>query len=214
MLPLVQHPRTVNRIGPLTFSLIVRNHLPAGEAGWPCYGQLMLRNSTLFAIVTPALLLSACGSDNGYPSLARRDAERINDSEAPAAPSLPAQAPADAKLTARLASLVEQGRTAHGRFLSRRGDSERAIAAASGSAVGSESWAVATVALAGLESARSEVLLAMGDLDQIFADEAIKATETNQTANRDAAKTARDQVDGWVLEENQAIERLQARLRR
>ena len=164
-----------------------------------------------FAPVAAALLalcLSACatGKDE-YPSLARRDAERIGSSAPGSKPEstspLPVTPP-NLELSARLDRLVDQARAAHGRFATRRTRAEQVIGG--GAASGSDRWAVATVALAELESARSEAMVALADLDELFAAE--------RTANRDAAQiaAARDQVTAWIGEEDRVLEVLRRRL--
>ena len=144
-----------------------------------------------------ALLLSACatGSDQ-YPSLARRDAERITGSASavettPVAP--PTAVPPNLELAARLERLVDQARSAHARFESRLPRANRA----SGSG-----WAEGAIALAELDSARSEAMVALADLDELFAAE--------KTAGREAAAitAARDQVMAWISQEDRALSAL------
>ncbi|MFA7586532.1 MAG: hypothetical protein WCY11_10135, partial [Novosphingobium sp.] len=103
-------------------------------------------------LVTLGLSVSACASAGDYPSLARRDVERIGNEPAAPPPTVesPPQAPSST-VVARLSTLVEQARAAHGRFLDRRTRAERQVAGGSGAAIGSENWSVAAVALADLE---------------------------------------------------------------
>jgi hypothetical protein len=160
------------------------------------------------------LALSACASTSNYPSLARRPAERITGTAdvvtlAPA-PSIRYPA-ASANLTTRLAQLVDQARTAHQRFAERRGNAERLIAAASGSAVASESWSVASIALADLETARSDTMIALASLDEIYTAEAVQATDNGADVN--AAMTAHSQVEALVAEEDVVLSALRGRLR-
>ena len=153
------------------------------------------------------LFVTACatGKDE-YPSLARRDAERITTSPPAdaATPQPVVVTPPNLELAARLDRLVDQARAAHGRFASRRPRAEQAVGG--GASTGSERWAVATVALAELESARSEAMVALADLDELFAAE--------RTANHDTAQiaAARDQVIAWIGEEDRVLEVLRRRL--
>lgn len=163
-----------------------------------------------------ALALTGCATASDYPSLARRPAERITGSAEVAAPSpapSPPPAPPSPQMAGRLAQLVEQARAAHAKFAARQGEAERLIGAASGSAVGSESWSVATIALADLESRRSEAMVALGELDAIYVGEAVQATETGEPGNADAASAAHAQVNGWLAEEDAVLDRLRGRLR-
>ncbi len=94
------------------------------------------------------------------------------------------------------------------------------VAAGRASAPGSEAWALATVALADLEGARSEAMIALADLDQIYAAEQIGGTETTgsapQAASGDglAIAAARDQVVALVAEEDAVLAALKARSER
>lgn len=176
------------------------------------------------AVVPPAilatLLLSACAARSDYPSLARRPAEesaaRVEGSAEPAPAATPAPVPAappSADFAARLDQLVRQARAAHGRFTERLAPAERAVSAGGDSAVGSEGWAAASVALGGLESARSEAMIALAELDEIYTAEAVAAAESGDSGRRDAASAAHAQVDGWVADEDAVLARLRARVR-
>lgn len=153
------------------------------------------------------LLLSACASSNDqFPSLARRPAERITgiaEAATPLPAPAPTLAPPNLALTARLAGLVEQARSAHGRFQTRV---PRAEQAAGGGSMGSERWAVASVALAELESARSGTMVALADLDELFAAESVAGRDAS------AVNAARDQVIGWVGEEDRVLAELRRRM--
>lgn len=153
------------------------------------------------------LVLPACAADTAnYPSLARRPAERAASNTPTAAPAPVATAP-DAELPARLAALIEQAREADTRFASRRAEAERAVAAGGGAAPGSEAWAVASVALASLESARSDAMIALADLDQLYA--AARIASSGEWATIAAA---RDQVTAWIGEEDRILAALRGRL--
>ena len=186
-----------------------------------------------------AIGLSGCASAGDYPSLARRPAEgsvspdpaicpasrdvlaladdelgsgRVGGSAQPA-PALsipPAPTAPSRDLTTRLAQLVEQARAAHGRFGDRRAAAERAIAAGSGAALGSEAWSTASVALASLETARSDALIALGELDQRFAE--LTTAESANTFDIEAVSAARDQVETIVMEEDAVLAGLRRRL--
>jgi hypothetical protein len=151
------------------------------------------------------LTLAACAADTAdYPSLARRDAERTMDVPQAVPSATPVPLPPGADQTARLAGLVDQARGAHRRFDSRRSKAERAVAA--GGARGSESWGTANVALADLESARSEAMIALADLDQLYAKARIDGADISAIA------AARDQVMGWIGEEDRVLAGLRGRL--
>lgn len=151
--------------------------------------------------------LAACASDTtNYPSLSRRAVERVADTPPPAPAQSPAPAPEDPALRERLAGLTEQARQAHQRFVGERERAERMVAAGSGAAQGSESWAVASVALASLESARSDAMIALADLDQLYAAARIAGSESGRIAS------VRDEISGWIGEEDQVLAALRGRL--
>ena len=161
--------------------------------------------SSVLTAVLAALALSACASDTtNYPSLARRAVERANGA-APPAPA-PVPLPPTPELTARLASLINQAREAHGRFQARRSYAERSASAGSGAARGSEGWAVASIALAELESARSAAMIALADLDQLYAAARVDGSDSTTIA------AARDEVSVWIGDEDRVLAGLRGRL--
>ena len=156
--------------------------------------------------------LAACSADTtSYPSLARRPAERAVDSPAPPSPVPVATAP-DSRLPARLAALVEQAREAHNHFSARRESAERTVASGNGSAPGSDSWATANVALADLESARSEAMIALADLDELFAAARTGSGAPASSGDWATIAAARDQVTALIGEEDRILADLRGRL--
>ena len=158
------------------------------------------------------LSLCACASGGGnYPSLAIRDAERAEgqfDTGEPARLDVP---PVEVDLTggldARLSSLVSAAEDAHAAFTEAQPRAERLVSAAAGSAIGSDSWAAAQVALAELDSARSRAAVPLGDLDALFTAASVAAEDTA------AITAARNRVVALVGEEDAALESLRARVR-
>ncbi|MCW1430436.1 hypothetical protein [Novosphingobium sp. JCM 18896] len=159
--------------------------------------------------------LTACAAATDYPSLERRSAERMTGSARPVTPEAPppAPAPASPQLTTRLTQLVDQARAAHQRFGARRGNAQRLVAAGGSGAPGSEGWSVATVALSDLESARSDAMEALAELDQLFAAESIAAAETGNRQTVDTIAAARDQVTAMIGEEDEVLASLRGRMR-
>lgn len=169
----------------------------------------------LIAAASLALLLTACGGDGGYPSLARRDAEQVTGTAEPApGPTEQAPpAPPSPELSSRLAQLVAKARGAHQRFTGEQGRTERLVAGARGAAVASESWSVATVALASLESARSEAMISLADLDTLNASERIAAAGGGSQSDLAAVTAARNQVIALVAQEDAVLSRLRGAVR-
>ncbi|MBS0474798.1 MAG: hypothetical protein JSR28_06575 [Proteobacteria bacterium] len=175
----------------------------AGRAA--CYGTAM---RSILLLATASLLLAACAKDHGtYPSLARRPVERING-VAPVVTPSPTPAPvASPELVGNLDRLVSQARAADAKFRAETPRTRTLIAAASGAAVASESWSVATVALASLESQRSQAMIALADLDGLYAAEGVKMGDTSAIA------AARDQVIGLVRDEDAVLNELKGGLK-
>ncbi len=136
--------------------------------------------STRCAVTVLALLaLSACNAERSrFPSLAMRPAERAYGTGQPVRPTenlpLTAQLPGGTDLAGRVTGLRDAARAAHSRFLDQHDAALRLAEAARGAAPGTEAWSRATVALAGLASARSEGMVALAELDRLL----IAATET------------------------------------
>ena len=179
----------------------------------------MHRIPALLAPITAASLLTACAAANDYPSLARRPAEtgaaeRPSGSAEPVAPApLPAPpAPPSEELTPRLNQLTGQARAAHQRFTAKRGAAERTVGSAGRAATGSENWSVATVALSDLESSRSDGMIALAELDQLYNDQAIAASQSGDTTVVDAIADQRDLVIALIGEEDEVLARLRGRL--
>lgn len=172
--------------------------------------EAMQRLTSRLSPVLIALMLSGCAADrNIYPSLARRDAERITGTAevVPAEPAPPTPpSPPSPDLTSRLAALSAQANSAHQRFIARESDARRLSATAQGSAVASEPWSVAAVALADLESARSDAMIALADLDALYTAERITGGETGAIA------AARDEVTALVGTEDRILAELYGRL--
>ena len=158
--------------------------------------------------VLSLLGLAACASDNsGYPSLARRDVERAAaaPSPTPGAPASPA--PADPTLAEKLPRSVAAAQEAQRRFAAARGNAERLVSSGAGSSRGSEAWAVASIALAGLETARSEAMIALADLDALYADARI-----NGLGGQSEIEAARAAVSAIIGEQDDVLAALRGRL--
>ena len=175
-------------------------------AAWHAMATGMMRLCLMPIAAAGLLAIAGCASDTvNYPSLARRDVERIKAAPPPAGTPVVAPSP-DASLPARLAGLVADAREAHRRFGEARDRAERAVAAAAGAAVGSDAWATGSIALASLESARSQAMIALADLDALYASARISSSP-----DAPAIAAARDEVSGLVIEEDAIVIDLQRR---
>ena len=157
---------------------------------------------TKLALPAAALMLAGCAGapEGAFPSLAIRDVERVTGTLAPPPVFTPA-APAPATLD-RLAALRADAAEAHARFLAAAPAARASIGAASRAATGSERWARAQVALAGLETIRGQAMIALADLDRIYVDAATSGGALASVA------AARDEVARMVEEEDRLIDSL------
>jgi hypothetical protein len=152
-------------------------------------------------------LLAACATPQGeYPSLNIRPQERASGTlQPPPTPYVPPPTPAP--VLDRLEQLAADAAAAHQAFLAEAPAARSAVAAAGGAAEGSDGWARASVALAGLESARSKAMIALADLDRLMVDAAVEGRELERIV------AVRDRVIAQVDEQNRTIEGLQRSLR-
>ena len=186
----------------------------AGGTGQPCYGSGMAKCNPRLALVfvtSSAFLLGGCADRAGFPSLARRPAEDTYAS-ARAAQSRPAPQPVLSQgLVGRLSALRATAREAHDSFVARQPAAARAVSAAAGAAKGTEAWSVASVAVAGLESARSHLGLPLADIDRLEVEASNRAADGDD-ADFKAVRETRAEVEDLAAHETAAIDSLLGRL--
>lgn len=163
--------------------------------------------------LTAPFALAACAGGGNYPSLAIRDVERVSGTAQAVAPEAePSPAPPLSEdLDQRIARLISQARQAHTRFENRAGSASAAVGAARGARSPSDSWVQAHVALADLQALRSDAVIALADVDELFAEER-NAFPGNLSPTAEALSQTRDQIGAWVEEEDQIIAQLASRL--
>ncbi len=168
----------------------------------------MPRFRSALILALTALSLGACAKDAAsYPSLARRPIERVSGTAPVAVPSQEAQAPADPAAQGKLDSLLAQARKADRAFQAQEARTRTLVGAASGAAVASEAWAVATVALSQLESARSDAVVAMAELDALYAQAVVSGMPAGDIAS------ARNDVQAILTSQGAVIDALKGKLR-
>jgi len=182
----------------------------AGTPRAACYGAGMALLSTRNTVTVLLLLtLAACNADRSrFPSLAMRPAERVYGSGQPVTPNatapLEAQHPAGAGLSAKVAALRETAWAAHARFLDQHGPALRLAEAARGAKPGTDAWSRATVALAGLTSARSEGMVALAELDRLMIA-ATEAAALGSGADLAIVAPAHSEVEARLEGEDQVL---------
>lgn len=77
--------------------------------------------------------------------------------------------------------------------------------------MGSENWAVASIALAELESAHSEGMIVLAALDEIHTKDVVAHYNT-PSGDAPGIAAARDQVQAWIGEEDRVLGALRGRL--
>lgn len=130
---------------------------------------MKLRTPTL-ACLPVMLLLSACATPGDFPSLDIRESERVTGTMAAPDDTAFTPAPATPATLADLDALAARIRTAHQRFVAASDEAGTIARRAAGSGAGSEAWSVAQVAIANLESIRSDAMIALADIDRIHVD--------------------------------------------
>jgi hypothetical protein len=99
----------------------------------------------------------------------------------------------------RLEQLAAEAASAHRAFLTEAPAARSAVAAAGNAAFGSDGWARASVALAGLEGTRSRAMIALADLDRLMVDAALEGGELERiVAVRDTVIAQVDEQDATI----------------
>lgn len=163
---------------------------------------------TIAATLCLAALAGCASTGDRYPSLSIRDAERVEGefTVAPPAPVVTPPPPLPADTAGRLTQLRAQANSAHQKFLAAVPGTRSTVAAARGAGITDDRWAGAQIALADLDSARSEAAVALGDLDLMFADAAL-AQEL-----RDEIVQTRAEVTALIEEEDRVLAELRGSL--
>jgi len=157
-----------------------------------------------------ALFLSGCaGTQQGYPSLAKRAVE-----DAPMAQVTPPPAPvaADAALKAQVDKLSAQAQAGRAAFDQAYPTADRATQAARGASVSSEGWVAAQVAISTLESARNDSVSALASLDTLYVARSNAIAEGKEQGGTDEVDAARAKALAIVDGQNDRLDALKGRL--
>ncbi len=169
----------------------------------------MKRTLAPFLAIALPFCLAACASNDKYPSLSKREAERITGSAPAAEPIDAGEPPAQpgGNLEEQLITLLDNARTANASFLEIQGEVAATIARSQGADQGSEEWSNAEVALARLEAARSNAMISLGELDQLYADERV-AHPGPETPLATRIAEVRNEVSELVISQTEVIQSL------
>ncbi|QNE06294.1 hypothetical protein [Croceicoccus marinus] len=165
----------------------------------------------LLLLLPAALALTACATDTRYPSLAKRDFERVEGNAPAAEPDV--QTPVSAQplpqgLEERLAELRQQALAAHAEFENLAGAARSRAQAAAGAPQGSTRWSDAIVAISDVESARSETMLALAELDSMLALGAVAEARTDNNRGLTLIAAAREDIAALVAQEDAVLQAL------
>ena len=160
------------------------------------------------SLVSLTILLTACAGPEGEaPSIGSRPIEGILD--APIRGIAPVQSTSSAALSAEIDALIHQAEAGHSGFAANYPAAQNAITSAAGSAIESEAWIAAQLAISALDSARSETVRALGSLDAILAEQAVSSAP----AETEKLVDARVHVARLYDDQNTRYDALNANLR-
>ena len=166
----------------------------------------MTLQARLAPVLAITLLAAGCASapEGEYPSLMIRDAERVSGGIAvePYVPPAPS-----AGTIASAGEAAARARAAHAEFMAALPAARNRVNAARGGGTGSDAWSAAQVAVANLEGARGEALVALADLDALYV-------ETSNDGQAIApVQDERAEIVALIEQETAAIDGLLAALR-
>ncbi len=187
--------------------------LPPGALPTARRAALMTRTLRVpQAILALVVALGGCTVPARYPSLAQRPAELAYGRPA-AEPSAPPPAAPDPAIVRSVAGFRADATRSAQTFARRADEAEHLAHAAHGTPVGSEAWAATTVAMAALDSARSDTAQPLAQLDEMQAKMGIAAADSGSAtdaASYDVIARADAAVGAMLADENTRIEALHA----
>lgn len=117
-----------------------------------------------------ALLLAGCSTPSGdFPSLERRPFETVAPLVEPVTPAPPTALPK--ALANKVSALTVRHQTSSASFAKALPNVQRISAGAAGRAAGSEAWVNAHLQLSRLDKARFDSVAALGEFDELIADQ-------------------------------------------
>ncbi|MBK5264763.1 MAG: hypothetical protein JJE34_05950 [Alphaproteobacteria bacterium] len=161
-----------------------------------------------------ALFLAGCASNGSgsYPSLAKRPVESSNGAAVSAPVSQPG--PVDTALEREVNGLMDKARAGAAAFDAHVHDAEQRVAAAKESAISSEAWVTAQVAISNLDSERYDSVFALASLDTLYVNR-LKAVTANDARSSGVDMIDRARGDALVIidRQNDILDALKNRLR-
>ena len=164
-----------------------------------------MRTAHTALLAAAFLSLAGCASRTSAPSLMPRAVEK-QPIDMPVAEPVERESPADPALRAALAKQIAAAEAGDRDFGTQRVAAEKAVAAAAGTAQGSEAWVQAQEAITALETPRTAVR------DAAAAIDALRDPARASTGNRAAIDAAAARVGEIERAETEAVAALSAKL--
>ena len=163
----------------------------------------MQRLSNAAVLLTMPALLAACAtSSDKYPKLEIRAAERVTGTFEAPSPLEPT--PLQDSIAMSLPDIQTAAKTSHARFVDTAPATRSTIAAVKGTDSDSNDWAAAQIALADLESHRSDTAIALAELDLLYAQSTLRFEQ------RQAIAAAIVVVEELVAEEDLVLTQIRS----
>lgn len=174
----------------------------------------MIRRLAVFlALFAVGAIDAQAAPQRAYPSLAKRPAEsndRFRDSASEQQPVV--AAPSDPALAAEVETLARKAGEADGAFQTQLPGGRKAVTAAAGSAVSSENWVAAQMAISALDAARYESVAALASLDTLHVVRSTGKDAARGVADLATIDPARTRVLALVDAQNDTLDALRASL--
>ncbi len=171
----------------------------------------MDRTGKRFALMVCAICTIATGCAGGsdrYPSLAVRDAERIQGTFEPvdSSDAVTKPRPAPPGQQSQLNALLSEAGAVHADFMESVPAAQDLILAIDETGPENKAWGDAQVALAALESRRSQAAIALGDMDLLYANASADFVERREI------DAARQQVIALIEQEDAILAELRRQI--
>lgn len=161
-----------------------------------------------------SMLITGCAmQQDSFPSLSKRAIEDIPADGPQILPDVNVVASLPVDLQRQVDAAVGQSNTAHRNFLADLSTVENAVVEGRDAAPSSESWVVAQMQLAALETRRSPSVSALADLDALYMKRLDSEFSDSQPGGAALIGQSRNQVIAQVAMQQKKIDELKAALR-
>ena len=170
--------------------------------------------NTMFLFPLFAILVSGCAmQQDSFPSLSKRPIENVPAAGSKQLPDWIGVTSLPTVLQNEVDAAVRQSDQAHRNFLADLPEVEQAVASGRDAEPSSESWVVAQMKLAALETRRSASVSALADLDALYMKRLDSEFADSQPGGAAIIDRSRNQVIAQVDMQQKKIDELKAALR-